>query len=171
MQCSTCNRRFNPTVLEKHEKICAKSSGPRKVFNMAAKRLEGTEAEKIAAKAAKTAKASGGGSKKGASASEQPIKSKAADWKAKSNMFRDAMKASRDVAKALKEGKELPPMAPSAPDPSLIQCEFCSRRFNDKAAERHIAFCREKSQRDTISKGPGKKAPPPKPSRAPAKKR
>jgi hypothetical protein len=48
-------------------------------------------------------------------------------------------------------------MAPSAPDPSLIQCDFCGRRFNDKAAERHIPFCKEKSQRDNISKGPPKK--------------
>lgn len=154
--------------LVKHQNICEKVfTGQRKVFNMTAKRLEGTEAEKIAAKA----KSSGGGSKK-ASATEKPIKTKGADWKSKSDMFRNAMKASRDVTKALKEGKELPPMAPSAPDPSLIQCEFCSRRFNDKAAERHIAFCREKSQRMNGA-GPPKKgaAPAAKPSRAPARKK
>ncbi|KAJ8544427.1 hypothetical protein ON010_g11842 [Phytophthora cinnamomi] len=135
---------------------------------MAAKRLEGTEAEKIAREA--KAKNAGGGSRKTPlSATEQPIKVKsAADWKQKSEMFRNAMKASRDVSKALKEGKELPPVMPSAPDPSLIQCEYCSRRFNEKAAERHINFCREKSQRDNI-KATAKRAPAAKPgSRATA---
>lgn len=168
-ECDNCHRRFNLSSLAKHRKICEKVfTGQRKVFNMTAKRLEGTEAEKIAKKATKSG---GGGSKKAASAEEQPLKKP--DWKSKSSAFRDAMKASRDVSAAIKEGRELPPMKPSAPDPSLIQCEYCSRRFNDKAAERHIAFCREKTQRDSL-KGPPKKvaaAPPAKPTRAPAKKR
>ncbi|KAF1328371.1 Swi/snf-related matrix-associated actin-dependent regulator of chromatin, partial [Globisporangium splendens] len=61
-------------------------------------------------------------------------------------------------------------------DPSLIQCEYCSRRFNDKAAGRHIAFCREKSQRDSMARGPPKKAPAPsaaaaKPTRGSVKKK
>lgn len=157
--------------LAKHQKVCEKVfTGQRKVFNMAAKRLEGTEAEKILAKAGK----SGGASKKAsASATEQPIKSKANDWKQKSDMFRNAMKASRDVSKALKEGKELPPMAPSAPDPSLIQCEHCSRRFNERAAERHIPFCREKTQRMGGGGPPKKSTPAPaaKPARGPARKK
>lgn len=159
-QCHNCNRKFNIVSFQKHQKICAKVfSGQRKVFNMAAKRLGGTEAEKLA-KEAKTKNAGNGSRKTPLSAAEQPIKAKtAADWKQKSEMFRNAMKSSRDVSKALKEGKELPPMMPSAPDPSLIQCEYCSRRFNDKAAERHINFCREKSQRDNI-KATSKKAKP-----------
>ncbi|GMF11310.1 unnamed protein product [Phytophthora lilii] len=167
-QCHNCNRKFNVSSFQKHQKICEKVfSGQRKVFNMAAKRLEGTEAEKLAREA--KAKSSGGSRKAPLSATEQPIKVKsAADWKQKSEMFRNAMKASRDVSKALKEGKELPPMMPSAPDPSLIQCEYCSRRFNEKAAERHINFCREKSQRDNI-KATSKRAPVAKPgSRAAA---
>ncbi|KAJ8322020.1 hypothetical protein KUTeg_000491 [Tegillarca granosa] len=28
-----------------------------------------------------------------------------------------------------------------------VQCPYCSRRFNEKAAERHINFCKEQSQR------------------------
>jgi hypothetical protein len=168
-QCHKCNRKFNVVSFQKHQKICEKVfSGQRKVFNMAAKRLEGTEAEKIA-REAKAKTSSGGARRAQLSATEQPIKAKnAVDWKQKSDMFRNAMKASRDVSKALKEGKELPPMVPSAPDPSLIQCEYCSRRFNDKAAERHINFCREKSQRDSF-KAPAKRAPAAKPgSRAAA---
>lgn len=180
-ECGNCHRRFNLTSFAKHQKICEKVfSGPRKVFNMTAKRLEGIpDAEKVAKKAGKSGGSGAGavgGSKKGVSAEEQPLKANKADWKQKSSMFRDAMKASRDVTKALKEGRELPPVKPSAPDPSLIQCEYCSRRFNDKAAERHITFCREKSQRDSMARGPPKKAPAPsaaaaKPTRVPAKKK
>ncbi|KAK1930609.1 Zinc finger C2HC domain-containing protein 1B [Phytophthora citrophthora] len=169
-QCHNCSRKFNIASFTKHQKICEKVfSGQRKVFNMAAKRLEGTEAEKLASEAKAKAKTSGGGRKAPLSATEQPIKVKnTADWKQKSEMFRNAMKASRDVTMALKEGKELPPVMPSAPDPSLIQCEYCSRRFNEKAAERHINFCREKSQRDSI-KANSKRASAPKPgSRAAA---
>ncbi|KAG7401841.1 Zinc finger C2HC domain-containing protein 1A [Phytophthora boehmeriae] len=155
-QCHNCNRKFNFTSFQKHQRICEKVfSGQRKVFNMTAKRLEGTDAEKLANEAKK---AKGPNRKVPLSATEQPIKVKNTEsWKQKSEMFRNAMKASRDVTQALKEGKELPPVMPSAPDPSLIQCEYCSRRFNEKAAERHINFCREKSQRDSI-KASSKKA-------------
>ncbi|GAB9464212.1 hypothetical protein Gpo141_00001652 [Globisporangium polare] len=173
-ECDNCHRRFNLTSFPKHRKICEKVfSAQRKVFNMAAKRLEGTEAEKIAKKASSSSGKGGANSKKGAVAADEKPLNKKPDWKSKSSAFRDAMKVSRDVTVALKEGRELPPMKPSAPDPSLIQCEFCSRRFNDKAAERHITFCREKTQRDGMAKGPPKKAPAPaaKPTRAPAKKK
>lgn len=33
------------------------------------------------------------------------------------------------------------PYEPSAPDPSLIPCPHCGRRFNEKAAQRHIEAC------------------------------
>lgn len=161
-ECHNCHRRFNVVSLQKHTKFCEKVfSGHRKVFNMAAKRLEGTDAEKVAKEAQKKK-----GGKKGTE--EAPIRAKAADWKQQSNAFRDAMRANRDISAAVKDGRPLPPMAPSAPDPSLIQCDHCGRRFNDKAAERHIPFCKEKSQRDNVSKGPPKKpvAKPIAPTRA-----
>ncbi|GLD98602.1 hypothetical protein PINS_up007319 [Pythium insidiosum] len=154
-ECANCNRRFNVVSLAKHQKICEKVfSGHRKVFDMTAKRLEGTEAEKYAKQGSKKGHAT---ASKRAAAEDQPIKAKAVDWKQQSNAFREAMRANREVTKAIKEGRPPPPMAPSAPDPSLIPCDFCGRRFNEKAAERHIPFCKEKSQRDNVSKGPGKK--------------
>ena len=51
------------------------------------------------------------------------------------------MKAARQVTVAIAEGKPLPPPIISAPDPSLIPCPHCNRRFNEKAAERHIPQC------------------------------
>ena len=58
---------------------------------------------------------------------------KSAKWKEQSNAFREAMKAAR-------EGKAAPPTA----DSSLIPCSFCGRKFNDKAAAKHIPFCESK---------------------------
>ncbi len=31
--------------------------------------------------------------------------------------------------------------------PDYVQCDYCGRRFNQTAAERHIPFCREKNAR------------------------
>lgn len=48
------------------------------------------------------------------------------------------------VTKAQREGKSLaalPPMEPSAPDPSLVPCPHCGRRFNQTAGERHMKHC------------------------------
>ncbi|TYZ69187.1 hypothetical protein PybrP1_009759 [[Pythium] brassicae (nom. inval.)] len=158
----------------KHRKVHEKVfTGQRKVFNMEAKHLEGTEAENVARRTGKSGGMAGGGRKAAASAEEQPLKNH--DWKSKSSVFRDAMKVSRDVTIAPKEGREVPPMKSSAPDPSLIQCEYCSLRLNDKAAERHITFCRKGTHRDSLKSGPPKtaaSAPPAKPTtRAPIKKR
>jgi hypothetical protein len=38
-------------------------------------------------------------------------------------------------------GDPLPPPVVSAPDDSLIPCPHCNRRFNQKAADRHIPQC------------------------------
>ena len=64
-----------------------------------------------------------------------------AKWKQDSNAFRDAMRAARQVSKAIATGAPLPPPTYSAPDPSMMQCPTCGRRFNQKAGERHIPQC------------------------------
>ena len=55
------------------------------------------------------------------------------------------------------------PYVPSAPDPSLIQCPHCQRRFNEKAAERHIPSCANTVNKPKFLKagtgGAGKGAP------------
>mmetsp|Transcript_12300 Transcript_12300/g.28872 ORF Transcript_12300/g.28872 Transcript_12300/m.28872 type:complete len:95 (+) Transcript_12300:575-859(+) len=53
------------------------------------------------------------------------------------------MKNARAVTQALATGGPMPEAIPSAPDPSLVQCPHCSRRFNETAAERHIPKCNE----------------------------
>lgn len=43
----------------------------------------------------------------------------------------------------MKNGESLAdmPYVPSAPDPSLVLCPHCGRRYNAKAATRHIPLC------------------------------
>ena len=62
-------------------------------------------------------------------------------WAEESRAFRDAMRQAREVTKAQKTGAPLPPSIPSGPDPNLTPCPHCGRRFNTKAAERHIPQC------------------------------
>ena len=35
-----------------------------------------------------------------------------------------------------------------------VTCPYCSRRFNEKAAERHINFCKEQQKRVTAKRVP-----------------
>jgi len=143
--CADCGRKFNSNALAKHQKICKKVFlEQRKQFNVQAQRLVSEEQAKLLkqAKREETKAKKIGASKP---AEEQPIKgSKAAKWKTQSDQLREAMKAQRMIAKAQKDGIPLSqiPMAPSsAPDPSLIECPTCGRRFNQQAAERHIPKC------------------------------
>ena len=80
------------------------------------------------------------------------------NWKAESNKLREAMRAQREYAKAVKSGTvaDLPPPVSSEPDPSLVPCPHCGRSFNEKAAERHIPRCSSIKARPTrLKKGGG----------------
>ena len=111
---------------------------------------------------------SSGGSKKGgsksAAASKMMVAPAAAgpaanQWEAKSSQLRDAMRAAREYKAAVAgggDGKSLPPMRPSAPDPSLVNCPNCNRNFSATAAERHIPKCATiKSKPSMLMKGSG----------------
>ncbi|GFH24227.1 uncharacterized protein HaLaN_21979, partial [Haematococcus lacustris] len=75
-------------------------------------------------------------------------------WKAQSESLRAAMQNMRLVKAALARGEDIRniPVVPSAPDPSFIQCPHCGRRFNQKAAERHIPSCATTSARPKFLK-------------------
>jgi hypothetical protein len=78
-------------------------------------------------------------------------------WKVASEQFRQAMKAAREVSKAIATGAPLPPPSlPSAPDPSLMPCPHCGRRFSQKAGERHIPQCQNiKAKPSSLKRGDG----------------
>ena len=107
----------------------------------------------------------GGGARKGNGFDDRPIgglgaKRTAAggsSWRDKSEQFRQAMRAARGVTAAIKAGvnpRDIP-MAPSVPDPSLILCPHCGRRFNEKAAERHIPKCQDIRAKPTMLRAGG----------------
>jgi len=175
------------TALDRMERIhgqrCCPKCAPkkqRKTFNMAAKRADGFDGDerrkvldgaKQVKKELRQKKSFGGSS------------GKEGKWKAQSNQLREAMANMRAITKAEKEGKPLPPAMPSGPDMSLIGCphgaawkstfvrgtsraqeltgcspyRHCGRRFNQKAAERHIPKCQSiKAKPKTLTRGSGR---------------
>ena len=160
--CTTCGRKMAGTALDRMEKIhgqrCCPKCAPkkaRKTFNMAAKRADGFDGDerrkvldgaKQVKKDLRQKKNSFGGSGV-----------KEGKWKAQSNQLREAMANMRAISKAEKEGKPLPPAMPSGPDMSLIPCPHCGRRFNQKAADRHIPKCQSiKAKPKTLARGSGR---------------
>ncbi|KAA3677445.1 uncharacterized protein DEA37_0012179 [Paragonimus westermani] len=76
-------------------------------------------------------------------------------WRQKHEEFISAIRAAKDYTMAKKTGAPLPPPPASSVNPDLIQCKWCLRRFNEKAAERHIKFCEEKHRK--VTQPPAKK--------------
>ncbi|KAI0223726.1 Zinc finger C2HC domain-containing protein 1A [Lamellibrachia satsuma] len=138
-ECSICGRRFNIQSLKRHEPICLKASQkPRKVFDSAKQRIDGTDA--VIAPKTSTIR-----SKK--TSSVQPRKS---TWKEQHEEFISTIRAARGVQAAMQSGKPLPPPPAPSLNPDYVQCPYCDRRFNANAAERHIPFC--KTQHDRLPK-------------------
>ena len=137
-QCPDCGRSFNLDVFSKHEKICAKVfMSKRKTFDSKKARImglaeqNGADAVKIAKEGLRNQRRGGGGGGGGGGGK----------WAEESRAFREAMRNARSVTKAIKSGAPLPPSVPNGPDMSLTPCPHCNRRFNAKAAERHIPQC------------------------------
>ncbi|XP_057261221.1 zinc finger C2HC domain-containing protein 1B, partial [Pezoporus wallicus] len=70
---------------------------------------------------------------------------KKSNWRQHNEDFVNAIQSAKQVSKALKEGRSLPPPLPPSINPDYIQCPHCSQRFNEAAAERHIKFCEEQA--------------------------
>uniref|UniRef100_A0A7S3VI84 C2HC/C3H-type domain-containing protein n=1 Tax=Dunaliella tertiolecta TaxID=3047 RepID=A0A7S3VI84_DUNTE len=144
--CDSCGRKFAPEALAKHARVCAKVfANKRKPFNMAKQRLQGTDAASLHRTGRPPVAARPNSRMQSAQPARQPggAASSMPKWKAQSEALRQAMAANRQVTAALARGESLRnlPPPPSIPDPSFIQCPHCGRRFNQQAAERHIAAC------------------------------
>ncbi|CDS42304.1 protein FAM164A [Echinococcus multilocularis] len=74
------------------------------------------------------------------------------NWRVKHREFINTIRSAKAYQNAVSKGGSplLYPMAPPTIDPDLIQCQYCNRRFNESAAERHIPFCKEKSERERM---------------------
>jgi len=117
--CSICGRMFNEDRLGVHVRICKKAANkPKKVYDAASARVDGTEAAKY---------------KRQASKAKAAAPKKKTNWRAKSEAFRMAMRAGRDP--------NAPP-PPSLEENDYVTCDSCGRTFSEAAADRHIPKCR-----------------------------
>ncbi|NXX76561.1 ZC21B protein, partial [Urocolius indicus] len=111
----------------RHEPICKKVfNKKREPFSSLKQRLQGTEIPTV---------------KKQPLQKKQP--GKKSSWRQRHEDIINAIRSAKQVTKALREGRPLPPPPPPSINPDYIQCPHCSRRFNEAAAERHMKFCEE----------------------------
>ncbi len=78
---------------------------------------------------------------------EKPVGggSKAAKWKAQSEMFRAALRAAKGAEEG--PGNEAQVAAQQAimeKYDDRTECKWCNRKFNEEAANRHIPLCEKK---------------------------
>ena len=166
LTCPSCGRHFNPTPFEKHVKICKKVFvQKRKVFDSSSMRSRGIpELQEMMQSGAKGKK---GKKAPSANLTQTPKPPDNKVWKQQSEAFREAIRAAREFKDyeqkkqdAMSFGGPLPPppvaARPSAVDPSLIPCPHCERRFNQKAADRHIPQCQSiRAKPAALKKGSG----------------
>lgn len=134
--CSICQRTFSEEAIERHLKICEKSSRKvRKAFNSENQRkvVDGT-VNSFSTKFANKTK-------------PKAVPQKKNNWREKHQEFINNIRAAKGVDQAIKQGKELPPPPPPAANLDYVSCPYCERRFNENAAERHIKFCGDQHKR------------------------
>ncbi|CAG5122254.1 unnamed protein product [Candidula unifasciata] len=132
--CKICGRSFAPEVLAKHANICKKTAvnaTKRKPFDSSKQRvIEG----ELTLRQIKQAQ-------------KKEIKPPKSHWREKHQDFINAVRNARGVQHAMEAGGPLPPPPPPSLNPDYVQCPYCSRRFNQQAAERHIGFCKDQQSR------------------------
>ena len=179
-KCPDCGRMFNALPYERHVKICAKVFMQKaKVFDSKMMRIgdnaellalerkkaqqgqrspsRGNKTRPGAAAAASAAASAAAAAAAGEAAAAAEAAEKKRVWKDQSEALRQAMKATREMARAVARGdKVMPAFQPSAPDPSFIPCPTCGRRFSQKAGERHIPQCANiMAKPKSLTKGSG----------------
>ncbi|KAI6659272.1 Zinc finger C2HC domain-containing protein 1A [Oopsacas minuta] len=165
--CPCCGRNFHPDVIDRHVGICQKNkqnSMKRRTFDSSKMRARDTEIEKLNEERKFLP----------SHMREKPkLPAKKSNWKAKHDEFIRTIRGARGG-----DGSDYASQrdAPKFENPDYVQCEICSRRFNEAAAERHIPFCKEQQNRlkqkgcnqasaaDRVTKRTQYKAPVPKSS-------
>ncbi|XP_033726534.1 zinc finger C2HC domain-containing protein 1A-like [Pecten maximus] len=130
--CRSCGRQFVPESLAKHESICMKQAAKkRKVFDSTKQRAEGSDVSYRQMKQAQ----------------KKEVKPPKSNWRAQHQDFISTIRSAKQVTIAMERGEPLPPPPPPSINPDYVQCPHCGRRFNEKAASRHIGFCKEQQKR------------------------
>lgn len=174
VECGICGRRFASDRIEKHEGACQKSNKQRKVFDSTKNRVEGTEAEKFVLKKKPPAK----NANRSENSGDMPS-NKIPKWKRDRLAFINAIRAARGEAPEKAEavydadGQEVEMEV----DDGLVPCQYCGRRFNETAQQRHVKICQSVFMKKGGKPVPQKAAASPamnrtqaEPKAAPAKK-
>ncbi|KAJ3094635.1 Zinc finger C2HC domain-containing protein 1C [Phlyctochytrium planicorne] len=166
MPCPNCGRKFaGEERLHKHISACS-SLKQRKIFDATKARTKGTELEQyVNRKPAKGADGQKGKVKNQLSSvkaaafretkeelqgnNETPLKIQKSNWRVKHDNFIKMVRSNRKDA----EGNPLSEPVVYEPDPDLIQCEHCGRRFSEGAAERHVPICAASKHRSKLKLG------------------
>uniref|UniRef100_H2Y0T0 Zinc finger C2HC domain-containing protein 1A n=1 Tax=Ciona intestinalis TaxID=7719 RepID=H2Y0T0_CIOIN len=126
--CSYCGRKFNPESLDRHAKICAKTSKPRPVFDSSNQRVfTAGDTNNIPV----------------------PKKNKAPITKPQKKSTVGTLKSAGDRAVRNPPQKKAPARSAQS---NYNQCPHCLRKFNNEAAQRHIPFCAEQHKRIGLKK-------------------
>lgn len=130
--CYNCGRKFAEDRLEKHEKACKNATKKRKVMDPRKLRTAGTDMEQFVQRMP-----------------DKPKPKKKNNWRAQHESFVEAIRYAKKVTQIEASGgsaADLPP-PPRSENPDYVQCPYCSRRFNQNAAERHIPHCKNTKAR------------------------
>lgn len=160
-ECERCGRVMSAAALDKMLKLhgtrCCPKCAPakrRRQFNTAAHRARGIAENPEDRQLVKKGIAA---VKRDLAGGHDP---KPAKWKAQSDQLRQAMKSMRAAAVADRHGRPPPPVVASEPDPTLVPCPHCGRRFNQQAADRHIPKCQDiKAKPKMLKRGAGTPGP------------
>ena len=143
-----CGRRFNQEALEKHVKVC------KKVFLTKRKQYDSSAARKTDELLEFDPGRKPQSYKSSTNSKPQPSGG-VPKWKAQSEALRAGLRAARGQTLSRSEQQALSLQSQALHD-DLIPCPTCGRKFNEKAAERHIPFCANKDKLNAIKNGGGK---------------
>lgn len=74
------------------------------------------------------------------------INKKKANWKAKSEEFRAAMKVGQMIKSGKIDVKSIPITSSSSIYSDYVHCKYCNRRYNEQAYNKHINHCMSKAK-------------------------
>jgi hypothetical protein len=145
IECKICERRFRESIIQRHEKACKVSSKPRKAFDTKAQRLAIEGAEDVLQaqlRPAKSRQQPKSEAKMAAEAKAAANPNKLPKWKMQHEAFQAAMQMNKHI-KAAESGAAVgpPPSMPASHD-DRVSCPYCSRKFAEDVAERHIPKCK-----------------------------
>lgn len=154
IECSTCGRKFNPSAIDKHEKICQKvTNKKRKAFDPKEQRKAEGAAEIDSQNA--YSKPFGRQQKKPATQAASKPAGKLPKWKQQSLQFRQAMNVGKPDqgggAGGFNPSQEMSGAQETYDD--RTECQWCNRKFNEEAAKRHIPLCETKHKANLMKMG------------------